>query len=290
MVVGLDIGNITSIAMSLEKDLVIESRIERATEINVLGADDTFTFEGETYITNAGRFENNFLKFEKENFLALIYYAISKVSSENTIELAIGLPAGQYNSKKATLRDFILANNRKIVNSREIYIRDVIVVPEAYGVKANGLISRTNKTLVVDIGGGTTDVALFEAGRFKGEESKSIKYGLLDIYRETKDFLDDNYNLNVTIEDAKKYFDGDLKVLNEDSSYKIDIVKKALKLIVNELRGIYANISSYNIVLTGGGARVLYPTFKKLYPQTEILDDIKANAIGFYKVGVKKFD
>ena len=289
-IVGVDIGNITSIAVCNDINVVVESRLEKATELNLLGADDSFKYENEKYITNSGRFENNFIKHEKENFLGLMYYAISRVTQENKIDLAIGLPAGQYNSRKTELKDFILNNNRKIIDNREIHIKDVIVIPEAYGVKTNGLISKTNKTLVIDVGGGTTDIALFENGKFKGEESRSIKFGLLDVYRETKNYIDDKYNLNITLEDAKKYFDGELDLLNKDTYYKVDIVKAALKKIINELRGLYANISSYNIVLTGGVATVLYQTFKKIYPQTEILDDIKANATGFYRVGVKKFE
>lgn len=289
-IVGVDIGNLTTIGVSEDKVLVIESRLEKATELNLLGADDSFRYEGEKYIINSGRFENNFLKYEKENFLGLMYYAISKVTNENKIDLAIGLPAGQYNSRKTELKEFILMNNRKIIDNREIYIRDVIVIPEAYGVKANGLISKTNKTLVIDIGGGTTDIALFENGKFKGEESESIKFGLLDVYRATKNYIDDKYNLNISLEDARKYFDGNLNLLNEDTCYRTDIAKSALKRIVNDLRGLYANISSYNIVLTGGGAEVLHTAFKKIYPQAEMLNDIKANATGFYRVGVKKFE
>ena len=75
--------------------------------------------------------------------------------------------------------------------------------------------------------------------------------------------------------------------MNKDTSYKQDIMLKSLKIIINELRGLYPNLPNINLVLTGGGAEKVYPTFKKLYAQTIPVTDIKANAKGFYKIGVK---
>ena len=62
-IVGVDIGNITSIAVCNDINVVVESRLEKATELNLLGADDSFKYENEKYITNSGRFENNFIKY-----------------------------------------------------------------------------------------------------------------------------------------------------------------------------------------------------------------------------------
>ena len=52
---------------------------------------------------------------------------------------------------------------------------------------------------------------------------------------------------------------------------------------------MYTNLSQYNIVLSGGGAKILHPLFLKVYPQTKAITDIKANAKGFRKVGVAKW-
>ena len=192
------------------------------------------------------------------------------------------------------LKEFIIENNfRKIKigkEIRQIYIDDVLVVPESYGLKANGVMAQCEKglkTLVVDIGGGTTDIAEFdEQGNFI--DGESIKYGLLDLYRNTRKVLGNKpYNLDIDLSDAKKYFDGDLELLNKDTSYKRDIMLQCIKIIVNELRGLYPNLSNTNIILTGGGAEKVYPTFKKLYEQTIPVSYIKANAKGFYKIGVK---
>ena len=139
---------------------------------------------------------------------------------------------------------------------------------------------------------GTTDVAEFdENGRFIG--GKSIKTGLLDLYKEVQEVLDIKYKLNVSLEDAKKYFDGELDVRNDnfevETEYKKEILLKLIKYLVNELRGYYPNLKQYNLVLSGGAAKRVHPAFKKLYPQTQAVTDIKANAKGFRKVGLAKW-
>lgn len=293
-IVGLDIGNITTVCISDDKSLIVESRLKEWSELDEFGENDIIEFDSKKYVVEQGNFENNLIKYEKDNFLPLMYYAISKVTESEKVKLVIGIPAGQYNSRKDELKEFIKENNYRRIRvngkTRTIFIEDVKVVPESYGLKANGIMEQCQKeinTLVIDIGGGTTDIAEFnEKGNFTGGES--IKYGLLDLYRETRKVLGDKpYNLNISLADAKRYFDGELSLLNKDTSYKQDIMLKSLKIIINELRGLYPNLANINLVLTGGGAEKVYPTFKKLYEQTIPVTDIKANAKGFYKIGVK---
>lgn len=296
-IVGIDVGNISTIGVSEDKAVVVESRLKKWSELDNLGQNDVMEFNGEKYVMEQGDFENELVKHDKENFLPLLYYIISKVTDEDRISLCIGIPAGQYNSSKDELKEFILENNFRNVTvnglKRQILIEDVLVVPESYGLKANGVMAECEKglgILVVDIGGGTTDIAVFEDlnGQHNFVGGDSIRHGLLDLYKNTRSILNNKpYKLNVSLAEAKKYFDGDKDLLNKDTSYKQAIMLDTIKTIINELRGLYPNISNTNIILTGGGCEKVYPTFKKLYPQTIPVTDIKANAKGFYKIGAK---
>lgn len=291
---SIDVGNITTIGVSESTSIITESRLSKWNELIDLGERDVIEFESEKYVVGLGEFENNLVKHEKDNFLALVYYTLAKITDADKVNLVIGIPAGQYDDRKDELKEFIKENNyRKIVvngQTRQIYINNVLVVPESYGLKANGVMSQCEKglgTLVIDIGGGTTDIAEFDEA-FNFTDGDSIKYGLLDLYRNTRKVLDSKpYNLKVSLEDAKKYFDGDKDLLSKDVSYKKDLMLETIRKIVNELRGLYPNLSNTNIILTGGGAEKIYPTFKNLYPHTIPVTDIKANAKGFYKIGVK---
>lgn len=296
-IVGLDVGNITTIATSDDMEIVVESRIKEFKNINELSEDDIFEFEGKKYVVGQGSFENNYIKYEKENFLQLLYYSIAKVAKEDKVKLVIGIPAGQYNEGKETLRNFILENNfRKITlgigkNSvtRNILIEDVLVCPESYGLKAIGAMKDCKKnieTLVVGIGGGTTDIAEFDQnGNFK--DGESIEIGLLDLYRDTRKVIKDTYKTKVSLEDAKAYFDGDKDLMDGDVEYKKPLLLNNMKAILNELRGLYPNIGQLNLVLSGGGAIKGFSLFSKIYPQTIPVTDIKADSRGFFNVGVK---
>ncbi|WP_415283784.1 rod shape-determining protein [Clostridium perfringens] len=301
MILGLDIGNITSICIGEDTEFIVESRIKDYEELNSFSTTDIVEIDGRKMLFNEGYFENNIIKHEKENFLNLVYYTIAKTlegTNESAVKIVIGVPAGQYNSEKDNLKKLINQNCCKTININGEYktvtIEDVFIAPEGYGVKIEALKNLDNKakTLIVDIGGGTTDVAEFdENGRFIG--GKSIKTGLLDLYKEVQEVLDIKYKLNVSLEDAKKYFDGELDVRNDnfevETEYKKEILLKLIKYLVNELRGYYPNLKQYNLVLSGGAAQRVYPAFKKLYPQTQAVTDIKANAKGFRKVGLAKW-
>lgn len=301
MILGLDIGNITSICIGEDTEFMVESRIKDYEELNSFSTTDIVEIDGRKMLFNEGYFENNIIKHEKENFLNLVYYTIAKTlegTNESAVKIVIGVPAGQYNSEKDNLKKLINQNCCKTININGEYktvtIEDVFIAPEGYGVKIEALKNLDNKakTLIVDIGGGTTDVAEFdENGRFIG--GKSIKTGLLDLYKEVQEVLDIKYKLNVSLEDAKKYFDGELDVRNDnfevETEYKKEILLKLIKYLVNELRGYYPNLKQYNLVLSGGAAKRVHPAFKKLYPQTQAVTDIKANAKGFRKVGLAKW-
>lgn len=294
-IVGLDIGNITTVAVSELREIILESRLSKATDINKLGSEEIFTFEEVEYVANSGLFENNLIKHEKENFVTLMYYAISKATSSNKIQLFTGIPASQYNTKRKELEEFIKANSSKTIKvdgiTRTIEIDQVHVVPEGYNIKTlRDIVNKCIpglKILTIDIGGGTTDIAEFDANwKFTGGES--IRYGLLDLYREARRYINDTYNLNISLEEAKAYFDGKLDLINGDTAYKNTIMKEFIRNIVNELRGIYQNLSNMNLILAGGGGQKIEPTFTKLYNQTILAQGIDTTARGFYNIGVKK--
>ena len=196
MILGLDIGNLTTVCVSEDKEIVFESRLKPFQGLNTFTGKDVFEIDGQKFIFEEGRFENNLIKHKKENFIHLVYYAIAMSCDSDRVKLAIGVPAGQFNAEREVINKTIMRNNRKTVKLngevRTITIEDVFVIPEGYGVKVESEVANiknNSKTLIVDIGGGTTDVAEFdEQGKFVG--GKSIKAGLINLYQEVAETLD----------------------------------------------------------------------------------------------------
>lgn len=300
--VGIDIGNITTVAVCGKNTIVFESRLGEMTEYDVLGKAKTIELLNETYVVEKGEFENREIKHEKENYLHLLTYAIGNVVKRNNvlINLVVGIPASQFNTPaKESLEKKLKANKVlvcKIDGKRRILqIGNIFIVPEGYGVKAIGGFKECRKnaeTIVCDIGGGTTDLAFFSPeGKFlRGE---TIDVGLLYLYEKTAENLKTLGLQKATKELGKRYYDGELDFINNDGEiekqYKADALRAFLKKLVNQFRGKTENPEQANIILCGGGAKKVANNFKKLFPRAIVIEGVTVNAEGNEKVGVVKW-
>lgn len=295
-IVAVDLGNINTVAVSNEKEIIIESRLKQYEQ----GADDfnpneNFECDGIKYISNSGKYENNLLKYQKDNYLSLLYYSITSVTDFNNINLITCIPASQY-KKKDELQKYLEKNNKKsiIINGkkRNIILENISVLPESYSFKADRkLMNRINRnvdTVIIDTGGFTTDISLFD-NNMNLKDANSINLGMLNLYQNSREYLNVQYDLNISLEDAKDIFDGNKQLLNSDFSYKSEIVKRFIVNLINEIKILYPNLKNSNLILVGGGSNILYPTMKKLYSQTIIDDDVKLQSRCLYKIGEKLF-
>lgn len=102
-------------------------------------------------------------------------------------------------------------------------------------------INRNTDTIVVDIGGGTVDISNFD-NNMNLKNANSIAMGLINIYQNTREYLNIAYDLNMSLEEAKRIFDGEQQLLNGKFDYKPEIVKRFIRGLVNEIRGLYPNL------------------------------------------------
>lgn len=301
--VGIDIGNITTVASCGKNKIVFESRLGEMTEYDDFGKAKTIELLNETYVIEKGEFENREIKHEKDNYLHLLTYAIGNVVKRNNvlINLVVGIPASQFNTPaKESLEKKLKANKVLICKidgkKRILQIGEIFIVPEGYGVKAIGGFKECRKnaeTIVVDIGGGTTDLAFFSPeGKFlRGD---TIDIGLLYLYEKTAENLKSLGLEKATKEVGKRYYDGELDYINKngeiEKSYKADALKTFLKKLINQFRGKTVNPEQANIILCGGGAKKVANNFKKFYPRAIIIEGVTVNAEGNEKVGVVKWE
>ena len=115
MILGLDIGNLTTVCGSETNEVVFESRLKPYQQLNRFSGNDVFEIDNQKFIFEEGYFENNLIKHEKENFINLVYYAIAKTCDSNSIFLTVGVPAGQYNSERENIRRTLMQNSCKTV-------------------------------------------------------------------------------------------------------------------------------------------------------------------------------
>jgi plasmid segregation protein ParM len=295
-IVAVDLGNINTVAISNEKEIIIESRLKQYEQgVDDFNPNENFECDGIKYISNSGKYENNLLKYQKDNYLSLLYYSITSVTDFNNINLITCIPASQY-KKKDELQKYLEKNNKKsiIINGkkRNIILENISVLPESYSFKADRkLMNRINRnvdTVIIDTGGFTTDISLFD-NNMNLKDANSINLGMLNLYQNSREYLNVQYDLNISLEDAKDIFDGNKQLLNSDFSYKSEIVKRFIVNLINEIKILYPNLKNSNLILVGGGSNILYPTMKKLYSQTIIDDDVKLQSRCLYKIAEKLF-
>ena len=282
--VAIDIGNITSIGMSNEKEVVIESRIKEYNGgIDDLTSHEIFEFEGKKYIINEGKFEFDILKFKKDNYLMLLYYCIAKCTDSNNINLVTCIPASRYKSRKDEMKEFIKSNSKKTVvvegKKRTISIENIEVFPEGYAFKTDknimNKISKNADTTFIDLGGLTNDIVEFDSD-MRLKNANSINIGLLTLYNSVKEYINITYDLDLSIEECKAIFNNEQTLLVDSKfEYKNELVKRFIVNLINEIKAVCPNLKNSNIFCLGGGSNIIGSTIKKLYPQTIVCDDIK---------------
>lgn len=295
-IIGLDLGNITTVVVTSKDTEIFESRLQKSTDIQELG-DDTTVLEtdGDRFAIGKGEFENNLFKYDKENFIQLLHYGIANNMPSGNIKLSTGIPASQYNNFKDELKNKIMANNKIDVKingeHKKITIEEVSILPEGYGVfKATNpdLLVKGARTLVCDIGGGSTDLALFdENGKFI--DGDSIDTGLLDLYRAVQSEVHNLYKTYKSVEDIKEYYRGNAVFIGVGNDAKSGPTRDIFKSLFNKVVGKYKDIKQYNVIICGGGAEVFGQAFKQILPQTIINTDIASNAKAYFMAGVVKW-
>lgn len=295
-IVSLEIGNITTSIVSENVDYTFESRIIEAQDHHLLDNDrDIFEVDNKKFVAEMGVFENNLYKYEKKNFVNMMKYAIGKASKSGNVKVITSIPANQYNSFKDEMKNVIMSNNKISVaingEEKNITIEEVGVLPEGYSIyktTPKELLVKGAKTIVIDIGGGTTELIFIdENGKFV--DGDSIPSGLLDLFDDVQLDIQSKSKKLLTREDIRKYIDGELAVIGLDDYDFTNIVDKFSIELLNLIRGKASDIDQCNVIVAGGGAKILKKEFKKDLTQALFNTDVKSLCKSNYKVAVAKW-
>ena len=295
-IVSLEIGNITTSVISEDLEYTFESRIMEAQDQHLL--DDTreiFEVNNTKYMAEMGVFENNLYKYEKKNFVNMMKYSIGKAAKSGNVKVITSIPANQYNAFKDEMKNVIMSNNQISIvvdgEEKNITIEEVGVLPEGYSIyktTPKELLVEGAKTLIIDIGGGTTELIFIdENGKFINGDSISV--GLLELFDRIQSDIQSSSKKLLKIEDVRKFVDGELKVIGLDEYSFTNIVDKFAVELLNLIRGKASDIDQQNIIVVGGGAKILQKEFKKDLRQALFNTDVKSLCKSNYKVAIAKW-
>lgn len=295
-IISLEIGNITTSIMSEDVSYTFESRIIEAQDHHLLDNDrDIFEVDNKKFVAEMGVFENNLYKYEKKNFVNMMKYAIGKASKSGNVKVITSIPANQYNSFKDEMKNVIMSNNKISVTingeEKNITIEEVGVLPEGYSIyktTPKELLVKGAKTIIIDIGGGTTELIFIdENGKFV--DGDSIPSGLLNLFDDVQLDIQSKSKKLLSREDIRKYIDGELAVIGLDDYDFTSIVDKFAIDLLNLIRGKASDIDQCNVIIAGGGAKILKKEFKKDLTQALFNTDVKSLCKSNYKVAVAKW-
>lgn len=283
MILGIDVGNY---ATKTSNGIIFQSKVSKVG--NILGGDLELKLDGQVSYIGTGEFETEFNKAIKMNFINLLYAAIALSSKDESNQIIVGLPLGQYKEYKEVLRSRIKESWYKEIEinkiKRQLYITDIEVMPE-------GAIATENEFegIVLDLGGRSTDACLIRMvnGKRKIINPISIPSGTINLFSDISKQINSKYALDTTLEDAEMVVKRGLKINGEVKGIEFikDIFRSYIDGLVNKLRIEY-RLATEEVMIVGGGGELLYNAIKKRVPQAELKENsIFANAEAYGKVG-----
>ena len=228
-------------------------------------------YNGKDYVMELkSSFDNEFNK-TKKNYIPNLLWAINRSLPRGVdlVSIVLGIPVenlGTVNKFKEELENKRFTFRVKGNEKRSISIDKVAVVAE--GVSSFYTLPETerrNDTLIIDIGGRTTNVVSFKNGRI--EHKKQINKGMINYYEDVAS----KYNSKgecVNTEDIKNLIEKGIVDIDTVTFYKNELVK----YIFNQVK-TKCNRDYYKIWFTGGGSIELKETILRLEPKANFMDN-----------------
>lgn len=228
-------------------------------------------YNGKDYVMELkSSFDNEFNK-TKKNYIPNLLWAINRSLPRgiDSVSIVLGIPVenlGTVNKFKEELENKKFTFRVKGNEKRSILINKVAVVAE--GVSSFYTLPETermNDTLIIDIGGRTTNVVSFKNGRI--EHKKQINKGMINYYEDVAS----KYNSKgecVNTEDIKNLIEKGIVDIDTVTFYKNELVK----YIFNQVK-TKCNRDYYKIWFTGGGSIELKETILRLEPKANFMDN-----------------
>ena len=267
MILAIDLGNYN---IKTSEGIHFISTFEQFDGIDP-GERKILTYNGKEYVMELkSSFDNEFNKTKKD-YIPNLLWAINKSTPShiNSIRIVLGIPVenmGAVDSFKEELEGKQFTFKAKGYGKRSILIDKVAVVAE--GVSSFYTlpeIERKNDSLIIDIGGRTTNVVSFKKGRI--EHKKQINKGMINYYED----VTSKYNSKgecVNTEDIKNLIDKGIVDIDTVKFYKDELVK----YIFNQVK-TKCNRDYYKIWFTGGGSIELKEAILRLEPKANFMND-----------------
>jgi plasmid segregation protein ParM len=289
MSLGIDLGNeITKTSRMIK----FASRISKGHK-DMNTNDIKVIYKNEPYTVGIGTPVIGVNRIYSDMYDICLLTAIAKSNNDEVIEenVVLSLPPDLYESSlKKELKEK-LSN----MGMQEIYIdgvRRTIRIKHAEVFCENSIVFsnpkkyKSQRTLLIDIGGGTTDISEFNGLQLIKHSSEPL--GMLPLYDELKKAINAKYRSKLSSEDIEHIIGKDEYEIRQeirDMSFTRFIIADHVTKICSKVNQSF-NYDLCKIELIGGGAAPLINYFKSEYPNISLVEDAQfANSITNETVG-----
>lgn len=292
-ILGIDVGNAN---VNSSNGVVFESRVKPG--ITTMNENDIkVVYGGVEYtlgtIDGALNIRKN--KHKKAAYKLSLLTAIAKSYKTKTINcsVVVGVPVEDFNNKalRADIKETIEAwGTEKITindENKTINIEKAEVFCESAIVFSDREKFKTEKTLVIDLGGSTVDVSFWDG--LVQLESRTYKEGMISLYETIAKSLNNKFESKLESHMVKNCIGKNEFEINQE----VKDIKFIDMIVENYIDGLTSYINQYfsvdaanSIQVIGGGAIQLFDKIKEEYESAVLVEDAAfANANTYKKIG-----
>lgn len=216
--------------------------------------------------------------------LRMLCCYMDNVSSKH-FKVAITAPPMTFSHQKDALPQYLKGAYKITLNGtpKEIFIDDVVVYPETImAYLANSPSQFKKPVLVIDIGGLTTNMVRIENGSYSKDTVTSFTNGMYHVENKICQYLNEKYWEYLELDSASIYplleegiylNGGDKNIIEEEKDAINKIFDSFVKKISEKITLNRWNPTICDILVTGGGGKLLFNNIKKVYPQAKLSKD-----------------
>lgn len=324
-VVGIDVANSTIKIWTDDKHLEYRNTVKEVNDAGLVFSFKTdyqmFVLNKEVYevgdITAMGSGGRGKARYNGKSFKieALIGIAnILEPGTKDRIRVVTGLPSSlsKNNSVAEEIKKMLIGEHTiksvkwDQIDDIQFEIVDVIVVPQPLGTLYNFVFDEKSKApdqtllaqraLVVDIGFGTTDLAMLEGSRVRG--TFGFELGVSDYIANLQEEVNNKFpEASIYALNPHQFDVALLKSTTVETPFgKYDLAALVEKHKEIQAKRVYESVMGlgleynkfYRIILTGGGSLQYEKYLKQLFNDPRLIlqkDAVTANAKGFFLLG-----
>lgn len=289
-----DVGNAYIKAIYNGNHVTFPSRLGTCLYLNT--NQDILHTNGASYSIGNGIYNIKTEKVNRDDTINYILASVAKASNIQSVSvdyLVVALPLGQYSKHSDKLKSILEKVKCHSFSFNNIPITfeysNVIILPEAiasyYYIIDTVKDIASNDTLIIDVGGGTTDIVSIDINGV-ANNPKTINLGSIKLLQHIATYLEESFD-GVGVVRAEKVqdylkngfiYNGQVQNLDDSLIYAQDDIR----YVIQQLNTYYStHLKTANVVVIDK-LGLLYNTLKNEYPDNKFIhiEDSFSNALG----------